>query len=262
MPLHLLPKKSWNVYNADNIARVRRDEAAAKAKEEAEEQRMQEYDAQRRLAILRGEIPHHTKKPTKPHKPWRRHWEIQREAAASQRRKEYEDQFSMRLANAAGKDGLGNPWYVTSSAKVEVETPSRNAWGNEDPLRKQRDAARLVSSDPLAMMKMGAAKVREVKKARQMAQQEREEELRALKREERHREKRAAAAAAGGRGRGRGRGERRRSRDKGGDRSREERHRRERSRERDSDGRRRKRSRSPEKERRRDDGSRRRDERR
>ncbi|OHW96586.1 homocitrate synthase [Colletotrichum incanum] len=57
MPLHLLGKKSWNVYNADNIARVRRDEAAAKAKEDAEEQRMQEIDAERRLAILRGEEP-------------------------------------------------------------------------------------------------------------------------------------------------------------------------------------------------------------
>ncbi|GKT56288.1 putative blastn match against entry EMBL [Colletotrichum tofieldiae] len=57
MPLHLLGKKSWNVYNADNIARVRRDEAAAKAKEEAEDQRMQEVDAERRLAILRGEVP-------------------------------------------------------------------------------------------------------------------------------------------------------------------------------------------------------------
>ncbi|KAM0330576.1 hypothetical protein ACHAQA_003524 [Verticillium albo-atrum] len=57
MPLHLLGKKSWNVYNADNIARVRSDEAAAKASEEAEEQRMQEVDAERRLAILRGEEP-------------------------------------------------------------------------------------------------------------------------------------------------------------------------------------------------------------
>lgn len=54
MPLHLLGKKSWNVYNADNIAKVKRDEAAAAAKEEAEEQRMQEVDAERRLQILRG----------------------------------------------------------------------------------------------------------------------------------------------------------------------------------------------------------------
>ncbi|KAK4237670.1 hypothetical protein C8A03DRAFT_34372 [Achaetomium macrosporum] len=57
MPLHLLGKKSWNVYNPANIARVRRDEAEAQAREAAEEQRMQEADAARRLAILRGEVP-------------------------------------------------------------------------------------------------------------------------------------------------------------------------------------------------------------
>jgi len=55
MPLHLLGKKSWNVYNSASIERVRRDEADARAKEEAEEQRMQEEDAARRTAILRGE---------------------------------------------------------------------------------------------------------------------------------------------------------------------------------------------------------------
>lgn len=57
MVLHLLGKKSWNVYNKDNIERVRRDEAATAAKEEAEEQLMQEQDAVRRTAILRGEAP-------------------------------------------------------------------------------------------------------------------------------------------------------------------------------------------------------------
>lgn len=57
MPLHLLGKKSWNVYNTVNVERVRRDEADAKAREEAEEQRMQEEDAARRTAILRGETP-------------------------------------------------------------------------------------------------------------------------------------------------------------------------------------------------------------
>ncbi|KAK3955864.1 hypothetical protein QBC32DRAFT_228854, partial [Pseudoneurospora amorphoporcata] len=57
MPLHLLGKKSWNVYNTDNVARVRRDEADARAREEAEEQRMQQVDAERHLAILRGQVP-------------------------------------------------------------------------------------------------------------------------------------------------------------------------------------------------------------
>ncbi|KAF2495549.1 hypothetical protein BU16DRAFT_582194 [Lophium mytilinum] len=57
MPLHLLAKKSWNVYNPANIARVRADEADAAAHEEAEEQRMQEADAERRIAILRGVTP-------------------------------------------------------------------------------------------------------------------------------------------------------------------------------------------------------------
>lgn len=57
MVLHLLGKKGWNVYNIANVERVRRDEAEAKAREEAEEQRMQEEDAARRTAILRGEAP-------------------------------------------------------------------------------------------------------------------------------------------------------------------------------------------------------------
>lgn len=54
---HLLGKKSWNVYNADNIARVKKDVAAAAAREADEEQRMQELDAERRAAILRGQTP-------------------------------------------------------------------------------------------------------------------------------------------------------------------------------------------------------------
>ena len=57
MPLHLLGKKSWNVYNHDNIEAVRRDEAAAAARQEARDQVMQEQDALRRTAILRGETP-------------------------------------------------------------------------------------------------------------------------------------------------------------------------------------------------------------
>ncbi|KAL5117021.1 hypothetical protein ACEQ8H_005107 [Pleosporales sp. CAS-2024a] len=54
MPLHLLGKKSWNVYNRANVARVKADEQAAAAREAAHEQRMQELDAERRAALLRG----------------------------------------------------------------------------------------------------------------------------------------------------------------------------------------------------------------
>ncbi|OQD85666.1 hypothetical protein PENANT_c009G05664 [Penicillium antarcticum] len=66
MPLHLLGKKSWNVYNPDNVARVQRDEAQAKAREEEDERLMQEVDAERRIKILRGERP-----PTPPPPPSR-----------------------------------------------------------------------------------------------------------------------------------------------------------------------------------------------
>lgn len=57
MPLHLLGKKSWNVYNPAAIAKVRQDEEAHEAREAAREQRDQEVDAARRLAFLRGETP-------------------------------------------------------------------------------------------------------------------------------------------------------------------------------------------------------------
>ena len=75
MPLHLLGKKSWNVYNAENIARVKQDEAEAAAREAADEQRMQEVDAERRLQILRGvpieELPvTEDREPQKGSKEW------------------------------------------------------------------------------------------------------------------------------------------------------------------------------------------------
>ncbi|KAG7053290.1 blastn match against entry EMBL [Colletotrichum scovillei] len=235
MPLHLLGKKSWNVYNADNIARVRRDEAAAKAKEEAEEQRMQEVDAERRLAILRGEEPPPLPptEETPDDEPRRRdrdagsfgrerkkrkrageddtdfelrvarersgvvqtanetlrkstssapivdaagHIDLfgeerkqgrhlkneEAEKEAAKKKKEMEDQYTMRLSNAAGKDGMVGPWYAASGSRAELaelEPAGKDAFGNEDPGRKKRDEQRIVANDPLAMMKMGASRL-------------------------------------------------------------------------------------------------------
>ncbi|KAK6449074.1 hypothetical protein FP744_10005324 [Trichoderma asperellum] len=263
MPLHLLGKKSWNVYNADNIARVRRDEAAAKAAEQAEEQRMQEVDAQRRLAILRGEVPppledereaesenaqdtssdarskfpgsgrKRRKRPGEDdtefelrlakerndatyavvesgRKPAssapivdhaghidlfgderaRAHAEKNQEAEAERKKKEreYEDQYTMRFSNAAGKDGISQPWYSHGEG-VAPDVSAKNVWGQNDPDRKTRDSQRINSNDPLAMMKKGALQVRELKKERKKIQEERDEALRQL-RKEGHRDRR------------------------------------------------------------------------
>ncbi|EOO03638.1 putative homocitrate synthase protein [Phaeoacremonium minimum UCRPA7] len=302
MPLHLLGKKSWNVYNAENVARVRRDEADARAREEAAEQRMQEADAARRLAILRGEEPPPLPEPEPEPEPeayssrdrnrdpleglggsgsgsggkerrkrkrpgeddtdfemrvvreraaagdkareelsrgqgpaqspgkatdvaivdsaghidlfggqaaasasasasaakGEKNPEYEREAA--KKRREQEDQYTMRFANAAGRDGGlargAAPWYIkpgdgkAKEEEAEFDAPTKDVWGNEDPARKARSAARLDANDPLAMMKSGARKVREVEKERKRGAEERERELKDLRREEKRREKR------------------------------------------------------------------------
>jgi hypothetical protein len=51
---HLLGKKSWNVYNQDNINKVRRDEAAGQLREKEEQCRVDKADAEARLRTLRG----------------------------------------------------------------------------------------------------------------------------------------------------------------------------------------------------------------
>lgn len=265
---HLLGKKSWNVYNQDNIEKVKRDEAAAKAREEAREERMQELDAERRMQMLRGEIPTplpiedkgnddedkaregrsygtgrerkrrkkvgendtdfemriaqeqtSTSEASKaekqivlrksdapvvdraghinlfPQEPSRKLVEKNPEAEkeAAKKKKEYEDQYTMRFSNAAGfKQELENPWYSKATATpqaMDEHTPSKDVWGNEDPRRKERETARIVSNDPLAFMKQGAAKVRQVEMDRKRWREEKENEIRELEDAERRRKR-------------------------------------------------------------------------
>lgn len=54
MPLKLLPHKSWHVYNQENVARVRRDEARAQQEQEQTEDRAFKADAEARLDRLRN----------------------------------------------------------------------------------------------------------------------------------------------------------------------------------------------------------------
>ena len=115
------------------------------------------------------------------------------EKEAAKKKKEYEDQYTMRFSNAAGfKQGLENPWYSKATAEpqaVEVEVPGKDVWGNEDPRGKQREAARVASHDPLAFMKQGAAQVRKVEKERKRWREEKEREMQELEEAERRRHK-------------------------------------------------------------------------
>ena len=104
------------------------------------------------------------------------------------KQREFEDQYTMRFSNAAGKGGLDKPWYSNSST-AGVDRTMKDVWGNEDPKRKERDTQRMVSNDPLAMMKKGASKVRELKQERKKFQEERDEELRQLRKEQDRKER-------------------------------------------------------------------------
>lgn len=264
-PSHLLGKKSWNVYNADNIAKVKQDEAAAAAREAAEEQRMQEVDAERRIQILRGsrpeDIPAESQandqvltrdEPNRDRKRRRiageddtdrdlrlarEHQETasrstqalaksgknsdapltdhrghinlfpaegskhhapknaEAEAEAAKKKKEYEDQYTMRFSNAAGfKQSIGQkPWYSSVGAADEGGNAegdvSRDVWGNEDPRRKEREKMRLVSDDPMAVIQKGVSELRQVERERRIWKEERNRELRDMVEAERRQER-------------------------------------------------------------------------
>ncbi|CAD6503354.1 BgTH12-03020 [Blumeria graminis f. sp. triticale] len=244
---HFTGKKSWNVYNKANIETVRRDEAAAKAAEEAEEERMQALDAERNMQILRGETPTPLPEPVssstekkygrdrseqRPHgrklrkkagendtdfeiRLAREHVSgedaqlVQRrsrtsgaevqsndskvsedlvskghsthvragknpeaEREAARKKREYEDQYTMRFSNAAGLkiDPNQAPWYSRSGdiEKHSDQAKSMDLWGNEDPRRKARELQRTIKDDPLALMKAGARQVRELQRDKRL----------------------------------------------------------------------------------------------
>ncbi|KAI4181149.1 MAG: hypothetical protein L6R41_006790 [Letrouitia leprolyta] len=258
MPLHLLGKKSWNVYNQANVDKVKRDEAAAAARKAAEEQRMQEVDAERRIQLLRGIKPEaipapptttdqaveqdqslhkrerkrrriageddtardiryamedqavvpaktelqlkSTKSRDAPLMDHRGHIDLfpmeglkhnapknaEVEAEKAKKKKELEDQYTMRFSNAAGfKQSIGEkPWYQSSGIIQDqtVHLPSKDVWGNEDPRRKEREKMRVAADDPMAMIQKGVSQLRQVEKERDEWRKERDRETRDLDR--------------------------------------------------------------------------------
>ncbi|RDI81739.1 hypothetical protein Vi05172_g8157 [Venturia inaequalis] len=288
MPLHLLSKKSWNVWNADNISRVERDIARGEQIEEEQHQALREYDSLRQLALLRGEAP-----PTPPRilstdeieqrvqdeakgerqadaegrgamKKKRklkgedetdmelrlareaveeRYGESEKqergsrdkrrkidapitdpnghinlfpidprdaakqknaeaEAEKAKKNKEFEDQYTMRFSNAAGRDGLiQGPWYVTKDEKRRKQEEDagedasltymeyKNLWGRPDPKAKDREKQRASTSDPFAMMQKAQSQLKRSEKDKQAWAEQKEKELAQLKEEQESKER-------------------------------------------------------------------------
>ncbi|EAW09818.1 uncharacterized protein ACLA_040340 [Aspergillus clavatus NRRL 1] len=122
-------------------------------------------------------------------KPTEKNTDAEKERAEKNR--SYEDQYTMRFSNAAGyRQSAGQkPWYSASGNDVLAPDamPEKDVWGNEDPLRQQRERARLDANDPLAMMKRGVRQLKSVETERKKWNEERSRELEALRAAEKQR---------------------------------------------------------------------------
>ncbi|KAL4897223.1 hypothetical protein BDV59DRAFT_170146 [Aspergillus ambiguus] len=124
------------------------------------------------------------------------------EKESADRQRAYEDQYTMRFSNAAGfRQSVGQtPWYSSSGKYAVAPEPrsDKDVWGNEDPMRRERDKARMDANDPLAAMRKGVQQLKEVEQERKKWNEERSRELEALKEAERgrsHRHRRRSSSA-------------------------------------------------------------------
>ncbi|KIV94861.1 hypothetical protein PV10_02585 [Exophiala mesophila] len=246
MPLHLLGKKSWNVYNPANIERVRRDEAEAKKQEEKAERKARQDEADDRLAILRGDkqggpterdivegsVDHRRSKKRKliGEDDTDRDIRLAQQSQAqsntslqstlhrgqgdraisltdkkgnfslipqsqsqvqSQPRSRVDDNpthfYLSSAATGQTSTGLHQPWYKIPKGEDQTQ------WGSTSPRRQEREAERLSTNDPLALMKRGVKKLRESERERQQWREQRERDLREVEdmaRRERRRKER------------------------------------------------------------------------
>ena len=116
------------------------------------------------------------------------------ETEATEKKRRYEEQYTMRPSNAAGfSQSVGEaPWYSSSGreAPAPESMPGKDVWGNEDPMWKQREMTRMDANDPLAAMRKGVKQLRMVEQERNRWNEERRRELEALKAEGREQSRR------------------------------------------------------------------------
>lgn len=123
------------------------------------------------------------------------------EAAAekAKKRKREEDKITMRFSNAAGnQNGVQRPWYASGRDPsddrardlVLAEAQGKDVWGNEDPLRKERERGRISASDPFAAMQHAQRQLKQSEKDKSVWQEKQKRELEELKQQQRRERRR------------------------------------------------------------------------
>lgn len=197
----MLGKKSWNVYNKDNIERVKRDEDEARLAQQREERRQHNDEAADRLDLLRQGQDDAVVNSERPASRKRLRDDVDRpetRPSKHQRRDKDEEDFgrgsrdnrravqksddpldnitNMRFRDAGGR-GKERPWYSSLDPTTKADTVGRDVWGNEDAGRESRDQNRLVINDPLLAMKRGVKQLKESEKQKAEWRRERERDL-------------------------------------------------------------------------------------
>jgi hypothetical protein len=206
MPLHLLPKKSWNVYAPANIERVKRDEAEARRKAIEREEQGRQNEANDRLEVLKQQSQKERKNlkrklpgeddtdrdirlvlesaptTTASGRSRQDHGSVQdadghislvpAQQKKSRLDKEQEkDPYTVYLTDATGRGQESKKTWYTSLQ------PQQEKWGDDNPRRQQREVARLNANDPLAAIKKGVKTLRDNEKARKEWMEQRERDL-------------------------------------------------------------------------------------
>ena len=117
------------------------------------------------------------------------------EKEAEKKRREIEDQYTMRFSNAAGyKEGMEKPWYASkrneASVKIISDEVGKDVWGNRDPGRNERTKIRIASNDPMAFMQKAQTQLKEAERDRKRVEEERQRGLDDLRMHPRRKEKR------------------------------------------------------------------------
>jgi len=211
MPLHLLHHKSYHVYSAENVARVRRDEADAEAREAAEDARMQAADAEARMKLLRerarqgdptvaaeekisehrtGEpTAHHTKAQDRRPRPLLEGGILGADGhinffptptgprGGNPEREREKKEEKEREEGAMGKVvGERQPWY-SSVDLVSGRQREKEQDGRKTEWQGKREERRKEAGDPLQAMRRGVSGVKEVRSDREEWKRRREREV-------------------------------------------------------------------------------------